>query len=179
MERTEKRLLKVGEVARITGFPVQTLHYYERRGLVEPAARTESGYRLYGEEEVARLGFIKRAKSLGLKLEEITELVDLAAESSRGKVIPRLEDVLEDKLEETGRRMAELTALQESLLYYRKRLFGVDPVENCGCGEGVSFCGCLEAVTGEESLIYAEKSMNDTKGARDDGHNQQNGRDLH
>jgi DNA-binding transcriptional MerR regulator len=153
MERTEKRLLKIGEVARLTGFPVRTLRYYEKRGLLEPAARTESGYRLYGEEEVARLEFIKRAKSLGLKLEEITELVDLAAESSRGKVIPRLEDVLEAKLEETGRRMAELAAFQESLLYYRRRLFEIDPVENCGCEEGVSFCGCLEAVTGGEPLI--------------------------
>ncbi len=156
MKRMEKRLLKIGEVARLTGFPVQTLHYYEKRRLLEPATRTESGYRLYGEEEVARLEFIKRAKSLGLKLEEITELVDLAAESSRGKVIPRLGDVLEAKLEETRRRMAELAAFQESLLYYRRRLFGIDPVENCGCGEGVSFCGCLEAVTGEEPLIGAE-----------------------
>jgi DNA-binding transcriptional MerR regulator len=48
MEYVEKRLLKIGEVARLTDFPVKTLRYYEERGLVEPAERTEAGYRLYG-----------------------------------------------------------------------------------------------------------------------------------
>ncbi len=156
MEVTDKRLLKIGEVARLTGFPVKTIRYYEERGLVEPATRTEAGYRLYSEEEMARLEFVKRAKRIGLTLEEITELVDLAAEGARGKVIPRLENVLEARLKETERKMAELSEFRESLLYYRSKLFETDPVNNCGCGDEVSFCGCLEAVTGDGNLISAE-----------------------
>lgn len=74
MERTDDELLKTGEIVRVTGFPVKTFRYYEERGLVEPAERSEAGYRLYGEEEVARLDFIKKAKLLGLTLGEITEL---------------------------------------------------------------------------------------------------------
>jgi hypothetical protein len=62
--REEERLLKVGAVARLTGPSVKTLHHYEGEGLAEPAGRTEAGYRLYGEEEVARLRFIRRAKLL-------------------------------------------------------------------------------------------------------------------
>jgi DNA-binding transcriptional MerR regulator len=151
MERVGEKLLKIGEVARLTGFSVKTLHYYEERGLIEPAERSDAGYRLYGREEVARLEFIKKAKLLGLTLKEVAELVDLAAEGSQGRVIPRLEQVLENHLEETERKMAELAGLQESLIYYRERLFEADPVESCGCGEGVSFCGCLEAVTGERA----------------------------
>ncbi|MDP9440282.1 MAG: MerR family transcriptional regulator [Actinomycetota bacterium] len=144
--RTGERLLTVGEVARLTGLSVKTLHHYEEQGLAEPAGRTETGYRLYGEEEVARLGFIKRAKLLGLTLEEIRELVSLAARCNRGEIMPRLEGILEEKLEETERRMGELSAFRENLLYYRERLAEADPVE--GCEIKTSFCGCLEAATG-------------------------------
>lgn len=156
MERTDDDLLKIGEVARLTSFSVKTLHYYEEWGLIEPAERSEAGYRLYGEEEVARLEFIKKAKLLGLTLKEIAELVELAAEGGRGKVIPRLEGILERHLEETARKMAELDEFRKSLLYYRDRLFEADPVEGCGCGEGVSFCECLEVVTAEGHLTSAD-----------------------
>lgn len=106
MGSTDGKLIKIGEVARLTGFPVKTLRYYEERGLVESAERSEAGYRFYGEEEVARLKFIKKAKLFGLTLGEIAELVELAASGGRGKVIPHLEQVLESHLEETERKMA-------------------------------------------------------------------------
>ena len=154
MGREDERLL-IGEVARLTGFPTKTLRYYEEIGLVRPTSRTEAGYRLYGPEEVARLEFVRQAKLIGLKLEEIKELVDLAAEGKRGEVIPRLEEILEAKIEETRRRMAELAEFQEHLLHYRRRTFEADPAESCGCGDGLSFCGCLEAVT-EDKLISPE-----------------------
>jgi DNA-binding transcriptional MerR regulator len=151
MERTDAELLKIGVLARLTGLPVKRIHYYERRGLLEPSVRSETGYRLYGAEEVARLEFIKRAKLLGLTLEEIRELVGLAARCNEGEIVPRLVEVLEAKLEETERKMAELAAFRENLLYYRERAAalsgGMLPTDRY-C-EDVSFCGCLEAVTGE------------------------------
>jgi DNA-binding transcriptional MerR regulator len=148
-ERTETPTVRIGELARLSGVPVKTIHYYERRRLLEPAARSESGYRLYGPEEAARLQFIQRAKLLGLTLSEIGELVELAVRCNEGEIVPRLEEVLEAKLEETDRKMAELTAFRQNLLYYRKRASalsgGVLPTDRY-C-EDVSFCGCLEAVT--------------------------------
>lgn len=152
--RTGERLLKVGEVARLTGLSVKTLHHYEERGLAEPVGRTETGYRLYGEEEVARLKFIRRAKLLGLALEEIRELISLAAGCNRGEILPRLEEVLEEKLEETERKMGELAAFKENLLYYRERLAEADPEESCDLE--TSFCGCLEAATGRGSAAGSE-----------------------
>jgi DNA-binding transcriptional MerR regulator len=121
MEIANDRRLKIGELARQTGLSIKTIRYYERRGLLEHPLRTEGGYRLYGPEEVARLRFVQRTKLLGLTLEEIRELVELAARCNESEIVPRLEEVLEAKLEETERKMAELSAFRQNLLYYRER----------------------------------------------------------
>jgi DNA-binding transcriptional MerR regulator len=149
MDLAADRRLKIGDLARITGLSIKTIRYYESRGLLEKPPRTEGGYRLYGPEEVARLRFVQRAKLLGLTLEEIRELVELAVRCNEGEIVPRLEEVLEAKLEATEQKMAELTAFRQNLLYYRDRAAalsgGVLPTDRY-C-EDVSFCGCLEAVT--------------------------------
>ena len=155
MEIANDRRLKIGELARQTGLSIKTIRYYESRGLLEQPPRTQGGYRLYGPEEVARLRFVRRAKLLGLTLEEIKELVELAVRCNEGEIVPRLEEVLEAKLEETERKLAELSAFRQNLLYYRERASalsgGVLPTDRY-C-EDVSFCGCLEAVTeGGEKL---------------------------
>ncbi len=67
--------LTIGMVARRAGVGVETVRFYEREGLLERPARRESGYRQYGEEVVARLRFIRRAKDLGFTLTEIKELI--------------------------------------------------------------------------------------------------------
>jgi len=153
-EHSRTQAFKIGEIARLSGLSVKTVRYYERRGLLEQPSRTEGGYRLYGQEEVARIRFIQRAKLLGLTLEEIRELVELAARCNEGEIVPRLEEVLEAKLEETERKMAELAALRQNLLYYRERAEALkDCVPTNRYCEDVSFCGCLEAVTeGGEKL---------------------------
>jgi DNA-binding transcriptional MerR regulator len=150
MEIAQDRRLRIGELARQTGLSIKAIRYYESRGLLNRLPRTEGGYRLYGTEEVARLRFIQRAKLLGLTLEEIRELVELAARCNKGEIVPRLEEVLEAKLAETERKLAELSAFRENLVYYRDRaeeLKGRVPTDRY-CVD-VSFCGCLEAVTGE------------------------------
>jgi DNA-binding transcriptional MerR regulator len=154
MDLAADRRLKIGDLARITGLSIKTIRYYERRRLLEPPSRTEAGYRLYGSEEVARLQFIQRAKLLGLTLEEIRELVELAARCNEGEIVPRLEEVLEAKLTETEQKMEELSAFRENLLYYRQRTEELkDCVPTDRYCEEVSFCGCLEAVTeGGEKL---------------------------
>src|SRR5688500_11639780 len=154
MEIANDRRLKIGELACQTGLSIKTIRYYESRGLLEQPPRTQGGYRLYGLEEVARVRFIQRAKLLGLTLEEIRELVALAARCNEGEIVPRLQEVLEAKLEETERKMTELAAFRQNLLYYRERAKDLKnrvPID-LYCEE-VSFCGCLEAVTeGGEKL---------------------------
>ncbi|WP_462418283.1 MerR family transcriptional regulator [Kytococcus sp. Marseille-QA3725] len=66
----------IGEVAERTGLSHRTIRYYEEIGLVTPTARTEGGFRLYSEEDVARLQLVTPMKPLGFSLDEMRELLD-------------------------------------------------------------------------------------------------------
>lgn len=69
--------MTIGQVAAKAGVNIQTIRYYERRGLIPAPPRTPSGYRLYAEVAVARIRFIKRAQALGFSLSEIRDLLAL------------------------------------------------------------------------------------------------------
>ena len=71
--------LTIGEVAKQAQVRIETLRYYERLGLVAPPPRNGSNYRLYPQETVRRVQFIKRAQQLGFSLKDITELLALRA----------------------------------------------------------------------------------------------------
>lgn len=70
--------LTIGKLARQVGLGVETLRYYERRGLIAPQRRTDSGYRLFHADARKRLRFIRRAQALGFSLDEIAELLSLS-----------------------------------------------------------------------------------------------------
>jgi MerR family copper efflux transcriptional regulator len=76
-------LLQIGQVAERTGLSLRTIRFYEENGLVRPTSRTDGGFRLYSEDDVARLEVIKRMKPLGFTLEEMHELLTLLAGLSR------------------------------------------------------------------------------------------------
>lgn len=78
----DRHTMRIGEAALSAGVNIRTLHYYERRGLLPPPARTAANYRLYRPEDVRRIRFIKRAQELGFTLEEIKELLDLSLDPS-------------------------------------------------------------------------------------------------
>ena len=67
--------LKIGDVAKQTGLGIETLRFYEKAGILDRPARTESGYRLYGKNVLERIAFIKRAQLLGFTLDEIRQLI--------------------------------------------------------------------------------------------------------
>lgn len=142
--------LKIGEVARLAGVPAKTLRYYEDIGLVSPAGRTAAGYRIYGWRELERIEFVRHAKLMGLRLEQIRELLEVAEEGMPGGVLQHLDELLEQKLEETERRMNELQAFRRRLLEYRQRASAVEERELCRCAEQKEseFCGCVSAATG-------------------------------
>lgn len=141
--------LKIGEVARLVGMPAKTLRYYEDIGLISPAGRTEAGYRLYGWRELERIEFVRHAKLMGLSLEQIRDLLQTAEGGISGGVLRRLEELLEQKLEETERRLNELQAFRESLIEYREQAAIVEERELCRCAERKEgeFCGCVSAAT--------------------------------
>lgn len=72
-----KTTLTIGKLSKTSGVKVETIRYYERRGLLPSPVRSSSGYRQYGEEDVKRLRFIRRGRKLGFSLEEIHSLLQL------------------------------------------------------------------------------------------------------
>lgn len=72
-----------GELAKICGVNIESLRYYEKRKLIDPPPRSPAGYRLYSEEDAARIGFIKSARNLGFTLEEIGDLMKLRVDKKK------------------------------------------------------------------------------------------------
>ncbi|GAA5101714.1 MerR family transcriptional regulator [Haloechinothrix salitolerans] len=85
--------MQIGEVAERTGLSLRTIRYYEEVGLVTPSARSQGGFRLYDESDVARLTLVKQMKPLGFHLEEMRELlaaINPGSESSHASEAERL-----------------------------------------------------------------------------------------
>ncbi len=121
-DKKDAQVLKIGELARISGLRAQTIRNYEQHSLIKPAARSEAGqHRLYRAEEVARLQFIRQAKLAGLALREVKELLALIDGGQRGENLPRVREALEKNIRETEQKMELLSAFRDSLLSYRWR----------------------------------------------------------
>ena len=105
--------MRIGEVADQAGVNVQTLRYYERRGLLEPPPRTPSGYRIYGMETVNLVRFIKRVQELGFSLTDVEDLLSLR-EDSRSDTAKKL---TEEKLEGIRSRIQDLQAMDAALTH--------------------------------------------------------------
>lgn len=69
--------MRIGELSKASGFPVSTIRYYERIGLLAEPERTESGYRAYGPDSIERLRFVQAGQATGLRLNEVAHLADL------------------------------------------------------------------------------------------------------
>lgn len=107
--------LKIGQVAERVGLSLRTVRYYEEVGLLTPAGRTAGGFRLFSEEAVTRLRFLKGMKPFGLTLEEIRELVELLELSEDSSELPgperdRIRQVLTLYVERAEARVAQLEA---------------------------------------------------------------------
>lgn len=101
----------IGQLAKRTGVPIDTVRHYERIGLLQPVARLASGYRRYGDGQLKRLRFIRRAKALGFTLREVEELLTLSA----GRNVQSIRKAASARLADIERRIEELTRIRESL----------------------------------------------------------------
>jgi Cu(I)-responsive transcriptional regulator len=103
----------ITQTARQAGVNVQTLRYYERRGLLPKPARRESGYREYAPDTVNIVRFIKRAQELGFSLDEVEQLVKLRG-VRRGER-HRVRAIAERKIEDIDQKIAQLRAMRAAL----------------------------------------------------------------
>ncbi|RXJ72361.1 Zn(2+)-responsive transcriptional regulator [Veronia nyctiphanis] len=108
------KLLQIGQLAKKAGVTSDTLRFYEKTGLLEPEARSDSGYRLYGEEALSRVHFIIRGKAIGLTLEEIQELLDIRLEASDHSCA-EVKGITQNKLDQIDSKIAELTRIRKAL----------------------------------------------------------------
>ena len=124
----------IGELSRQTTVKVPTIRYYEQIGLLPEAPRTGGNRRLYGKSEVDRLNFIRHSRELGFEINDIRELLAMAAHPQSS--CHQVDSIANNHLIEIDRRIASLTALKVEL----SRM-----VDECGHGR-VCDCRIIEAL---------------------------------
>jgi len=131
---SRQNTLRIGEVATQAGVNIETLRYYERRGILEEPARTRSGYRQYPPETIRVIRFIKRAQDLGFTLGEIEDLLRLREDRTTSRADVR--SLAETKIKDIEEKVRRLRAMRKAL--------GI-LLDTCVCN-GTRECPILEAL---------------------------------
>ena len=121
--------MKIGELAKRTGIGIDAVRYYEREGLLPQAARQPSGYRIYGEDDVRRIHFVRRAKALGFTLTEIRELLALSRHPMDD--MGGLKAAAGEKLANVEAKLAELARIRDGLQMLITACPGHGALERC------------------------------------------------
>jgi len=129
--------MTIGKLAKEAGVGVETVRFYERKGLIRKPPKKESGFRTYSENEVIRIRFIRRAQELGFTLREVKELVDL--QSKRKMTGGQVQRKADQKLNEIRQKISDLKKMEKSLSQLSRL---------CGAGEQntkeCQFIDCFE-----------------------------------
>ncbi len=130
--------MSIGQLAQRAGVAIDTVRYYERSALLPPAGRLPSGYRRYGDTELKRLRFIRRAKALGFQLEDIRELLSLGDSGD----VASVRHAAQHRLEDVQARIAEL----------QRVCAGLETLVAACPGHGrADACPILNALAGEDA----------------------------
>jgi len=121
--------LTIGQVAKHSGLGLETLRFYERKGLIEEPPRTDSGYRQYPEDVVGRIRFIKRTKELGFSLKEISELLSLRVDP--GTTCADVRKQTELKLTDVEEKIRALRRIKTALKKLAASCVGTGPTSEC------------------------------------------------
>lgn len=105
--------LTIGRIAKITDLTPKAIRLYEQHGIIDEAKRTQAGYRTYDADDVALLNFVRKAKLLGLRLDEIKQIVDL--NRSGTKPCQTVLGLLSKRVEQIDNQVAELKSLRRTL----------------------------------------------------------------
>jgi MerR family mercuric resistance operon transcriptional regulator len=129
MQEVKMGKLSIGALARQANVNIETIRYYERRGLISEPPRNKSGHRQYTAETVRRTDFIKRCQTLGFSLKEIEEILEL-------KITPEstcadMKSRVTEKLTDVDKKIDELARIRNALSRLRKKCSGKGPIGNC------------------------------------------------
>ena len=119
----EEKQYQIGELASILDMSPRTIRYYEEVGLLNSIKRVEGAKRVYTDQDLRRLRFIKRLKLLGLTLVEMKELEDIyRIHKTNKKVLPKLLELLDRRMREIDERVNNLQKLKAEIMSYREKI---------------------------------------------------------
>ncbi|MDR4493152.1 MAG: MerR family DNA-binding protein [Nitrospirales bacterium] len=121
--------MKIGEIAKQAQVGIETIRFYERKGLLGQPPRTPGGYRVYPREAIAQIRFIKRAKELGFSLSEIADLLSLATNPTA--TCADVKHRAMDKLSAIRERMTDLQRMKRALGRLVASCNGRGPIDHC------------------------------------------------
>lgn len=124
-----KDKLTAGKLAEKAGINIETIRYYENRGLLPDPERSESGYRLYSDESLIQIRFIKTAQHLGFTLAEIMELQQLSVK--KGEPCSDLHDIAAEKITIINKKIRELEKMKNALTEFSSSCSGSKSIEDC------------------------------------------------
>ena len=132
-----ERHLTIGQLAKAAGVPTSTVRYYERIGLLEPEDRSMGNYRLYRDESLRRLRFIRAAQSIGFALEDVTVL--LGTTDRRSPSCRDVQSLIKQRLADVGKRLRDLRHVQRVLK---------SALQKCRRTERANCCHVIESLRG-------------------------------
>lgn len=121
--------LSIGELARRASVNIETIRYYERRGLIAEPPRNKSGHRQYSEEAVKRTEFIRRCQALGFSLNEIQEILELRV--TPASTCAEMKSRVTEKLNDVDKKLNELARIRDALARLLKKCTGEGPIGKC------------------------------------------------
>jgi Cd(II)/Pb(II)-responsive transcriptional regulator len=128
--------MKIGELAQRTNTQVETIRFYERKGLLSEPGRSDANYRIYGNEHSERLSFIRHCRGLDMTLDEIRVLLrfkDAPMDNCR-----EVNDLLDEHIGHVAERIRELHQLEKQLKTLRDTCVGGQDAEHCGILNGLT-----------------------------------------
>lgn len=105
--------LRIGEVARRTGLPVKTIRFYCDEGLLQPRGRSQAGYRLFDQENLAELTIIRALRAMDVSIPELARILEVRRSGRCNCAV--LKDSIAAKMASIDQRIAELTAMKDEL----------------------------------------------------------------
>ena len=141
----------IGQLARASGIATSTVRYYERLGIIRPDSRSESNYRLYGEETLKRLRFIRTSQATGFTLADVAILINLRNGSN--SCCKEVQGLIEQRLADVKKRMDDLHHVQRVLQAALRGCQRTGQTEHCRVIDTLNAAslsskrGCRQALT--------------------------------
>jgi len=130
-------MYRIGQLAKLADVTPDTIRFYEKQHMMDHEIRTEGGFRLYSSSDLQRLKFIRYGRQLGFSLESIRELLSIRVEPAK-HTCQESKAIVEKRLNEVNKMMAELKVMQQSLLHLSEAC--------CGDSHTSVACSLLEAL---------------------------------